>query len=158
MAKIGLGAFRFFFKHLSVSMWTHQTGSHRRKATQDFFSHHPSAVLALISLSRGRFSRYFPSSTVKSNFVYPRHNNRSPLVGHDVREKPSSCDCAKVRTHVPTSEGFELTMNHRGDRELGQSLLKSPQPCSIFRPETNGMWGFYNTKVVVAGCHHDVTR
>ena len=26
---------------------------------------------------------------MKSNFVYPR-NNRSPLVGHDVRKNPSS--------------------------------------------------------------------
>ena len=55
------------------------------------------------------------SSTVKSNFLYPRHNNRSPplilliIVGHDVRENPSSCDCAEIRTHVPTSEGFEVT-------------------------------------------------
>ena len=55
--------------------------------------------------SREKFSRSFPSSTVKSNFVYPRHN-RSPLVGHDyVRQKnPTSCDCAEIRTHVPTSE------------------------------------------------------
>ena len=44
------------------------------------------------------------SSTVKSNFVYPRIN-RSPLVGHD----PSSCDCTEIRAHVPTSEGFEVT-------------------------------------------------
>ena len=28
------------------------------------------------------FSRSFPSSTVKSNFVYQRFNIRSPLVGH----------------------------------------------------------------------------
>ena len=90
------------------------------------FFHLPSAVLALIFLSREEFGRSFPSSTAKSNFVYPRHN-RSPLGGHDVREKPSSCDCAEIRTHVPTSEG---------DRELGQRLLKSPQSCSIFRPET----------------------
>ena len=52
--------------------------------------------------SREGFSRPFPSSIVKSNFVYPRHN-RSPLVGHDVRENPSSCDCAEIRTHVPTT-------------------------------------------------------
>ena len=47
-----------------------------------------------------RFSRPFPSSTVKSSFVYPRHNC-SPLVGHDVRENSSSCGCVKIRTHVP---------------------------------------------------------
>ena len=53
------------------------------------FFHLPSAVLALIFLSREGFSRSFPSSTVKSNFVCPPHNH-SPLVGHSVREKPSS--------------------------------------------------------------------
>ena len=37
----------------SDTMWTHQPGSHRKKATP-YFSHP------------------FPSSTVKSNFVYPR--------------------------------------------------------------------------------------
>ena len=44
------------------------------------FHYLPSAVLALIFISQEGFSRSFPSSTVKSNFVYPR-NNRSPLVG-----------------------------------------------------------------------------
>ena len=57
--------------------------------------------------SREGFSRPFPSSTAKSNFLYPR-NNRSPLVGHDVRKNPTSCDRAEIRTHVPTSEGFEV--------------------------------------------------
>ena len=41
-------------------------------------------------------------------FVYPR-TNRSPLAGHDMRENPSSCDCAEIRTHVAMSEGFEVT-------------------------------------------------
>ena len=56
------------------------------------------------------------SSTVKSNFVYLRFN-RSLLVGHFlilfiyifVRKNPSSCDDTEIRTHVPTSEGFEVT-------------------------------------------------
>ena len=48
------------------------------------FLHLPSAVLALILLSREGFSHPFPSSTMKSNFVYPRIN-RSPLVGHDAQ-------------------------------------------------------------------------
>ena len=43
-----------------------------------FLIHLPSAVLALIFHAR---RRPFPSSTVKSNVVYPR-TNRSPLVGH----------------------------------------------------------------------------
>ena len=68
------------------------------------------AVLALIFIARKIRSSLSRSSSVKSNFVYPRHNNRSPLVGHDVRESSSSCDCAEIRTHVPaTSEGFEVT-------------------------------------------------
>ena len=71
------------------------------------FLHLLSAVLDLIFLVR-RVSRPFPSSTVKLNFVYPR-NNRSPLVGQDARKNPSSCDCAEIRTHDPTSEGFEDT-------------------------------------------------
>ena len=45
------------------------------------FLHLPSAVLALI-FSREGLSRPFPSSTVKSNVVYPRIN-RSPPVVHD---------------------------------------------------------------------------
>ena len=73
------------------------------------------------SLSRKGFSHPFLSSTVKSNSVYPRIN-RSPLVVHFlfffcekqfqfvcffffVRNNSSSCDCAEIRTHVPTSEG-----------------------------------------------------
>ena len=49
---------------------------------------------------------------MKSNSVYPRHNNRSPLiVGHDVKENSSSCECAEIRTHVPTLEGFEVVTN-----------------------------------------------
>ena len=51
----------------------------------------------------------FPSSLVRSNFVYPRHNRSPLLVGNDVRDNPSSCDCAEIRTQVPTSEGFEVT-------------------------------------------------
>ena len=66
--------------HLSVNMWTHQPGSHRGKATQAFFFLQlPSAVVALLFFIA---SHPFPSSTVKSNFVYPRRN-RSLLVGHD---------------------------------------------------------------------------
>ena len=71
------------------------------------FLHLPSAALALIFIAREGFSHLFPSSTVKPNFVYP-WNNRSLLVGHGVRENPSSCDCAEIRSHVPTSEGFEV--------------------------------------------------
>ena len=65
--------------HLSANMWTHQPGSHRRKATQEFVNF----------LLREGFSRSLPSSTVKPGFVYSQHN-RSP------RENPSSCACTEM--------------------------------------------------------------
>ena len=81
------------------------------------FLHLPSAVLALI-FSREGHSRFFTSSTVKSSFAYKRIN-RSSLVGHFFliyipvyifcEEIPSLCDCKEIRTHVPTSEGFDVT-------------------------------------------------
>ena len=55
----------------------------------------------------------------KSNFVCPRHNH-CPLVGHYVRENPCSCDCAEIRTRVPTSEGFEVTNLTTGTTALAQ--------------------------------------
>ena len=91
--------------------WMYQPGSHRRKVTQDFSS---TFLLRRMTLffSREGFSRSFPSSTVKSNFVYERFN-RSPLVGHFyfyfyflVRKNPSYRDsnlCPNV------SEGYEVT-------------------------------------------------
>ena len=49
--------------------WTYQPGSHRRKVTQDFSS---TFFLRCVPsfFSREGFSHSFPSSTVKSNFVY----------------------------------------------------------------------------------------
>ena len=49
--------------------WTYQPGSHRRKVTQDFSS---TFLLRCVPqfFSREGFSHSFPSSTVKSNFVY----------------------------------------------------------------------------------------
>ena len=50
--------------------WTYQPGSHRRKVTQDF-SHAFFLRCMPYFFSREGFSHYsFPSSTVKSNFVY----------------------------------------------------------------------------------------
>ena len=48
--------------------WTYQPGSHRRKVTQDFSSTFLRCVPQFFS--REGFSHSFPSSTVKSNFVY----------------------------------------------------------------------------------------
>ena len=49
--------------------WTYQPGSHRRKVTHDFSS---TFFLRCVPsfFSREGFSRSFPSSTAKSNFVY----------------------------------------------------------------------------------------
>ena len=101
-------------------VWTHQPGSHRRNVALEFvcfFLHRPSAGACLHFLSRERISRPFPSLTVKSNFVYPRHN-RSPLVGHDVIKNPSSCDRAEIRFHVlhNVRRFRSYQLNHRGDR------------------------------------------
>ena len=92
-------------------LWTHQPGSHRRKVTG--FYHLPSAVLALIFIASGIQP---PLSLVdrKVEFCVPTF-----MVLHflDIsfffrgggRKNPSSCECAEIRTHVPTSEGFEVT-------------------------------------------------
>ena len=82
---------------------SHTTGrSHRRVFPPSFCG------ASVNDLLREGFSRLFTSSTVMSNFVFPRHN-RSTLVGHDVRGNPSSCDCTEIRTHAPTSEDFKVT-------------------------------------------------
>ena len=78
-----------------------------------FLIHLPSAVHAFIFAREG-FSRSFPPSTVKSDFVYYDLINRSPLlVGHFffififlVRKNPSYRD-SNPRPNV--SEGYEVT-------------------------------------------------
>ena len=84
--------------------WTYQPGSHRRKVTQDFSS---TFFLRCVPsfFSRERFRHSFPSSTVKSNFVF----HRSLPVGHFYfifhcfREKNPVC---RDRTHVPTCQKY----------------------------------------------------
>ena len=49
-------------------VWVYQPESHKRKVTQDFSS--PSFYDACLFFSRGGFSHFIPSSTVKSKFVY----------------------------------------------------------------------------------------
>ena len=68
--------------------------SHRRKVAQDFSSTFLLRCLPSF-FSREGFSRSFPSSTVKSSFVYPRVSC-SPLVG----QKNTAC---------VTAPKFELT-------------------------------------------------
>ena len=72
--------------------WLYQPGSHRRKVTHDFSSTFLLRCMPLF-FPRERFSRSFPSSTVKPIFVF----NRSPLDGHFyfiflVRKNPSYRD------------------------------------------------------------------
>ena len=89
--------------------WTYQPG---------FFIHLPSAVRALMFLAKG-IHHSFPSSTVKSNFVYQQFN-RSPLVGHFIfilfyfsQKNPVYRD----RTHIPTCQKVtRLPLSYRGDR------------------------------------------
>ena len=72
-----------------------------------FLTHLASAVLALNFLARGGFSRSFPClPAVESNYVYYRFN-RSPLLGH-ICKKYLFFSYTGIRTHVPTSEGFEV--------------------------------------------------
>ena len=82
-------------------MWTHQPGSHWRNATQEFSL--PFFYFFLrCSLQRSLVDR-------EVEFCVPTtYCDRSPLVGHDVRDNSSSCGCVKIRTHVPSSEGFEV--------------------------------------------------
>ena len=76
--------------------WMYQPGSHRRL---------PSAVLALIFLAR-RIQPFLSLVDREVEFWII-----SPLVGHLLffggGKTPSSCDDTEIRTHVPTSEGFE---------------------------------------------------
>ena len=87
--------------------WTYQPGSHRRKVTQDFSS---TFFLRCVPsfFSREGFSHSFPSSTVKSNFVY---YFITIFVLHPLgifilffsffSEKNPAC---RDRTHVPTCQ------------------------------------------------------
>ena len=94
--------------------WTYQPGSHRRKVTQDF-----SSIFFLRCVpeffSREGFSHSFPSSTVKSNFVYKRFN-RAPPVGHFY-----SCFISFLVRKIPFA-GIEFTSQRvrglRGTSEL----------------------------------------
>ena len=58
------------------------------------FPHLPSAVLTLIFIARKTQPPLSFVDCVKLNFV---------------RESLRSCDYAEIRTHVPTSEGSEVT-------------------------------------------------
>ena len=87
-------------------------GRTSREVTQEEgntgFLHLPSAGLALIFIAR----RIQPSLSLIDRevvfFVYPRVN--CPPLFFFVTENPTSCDCTEIRTHVPTSDVFEVTI------------------------------------------------
>ena len=102
--------------------------------TQDFSSTFLLRYLPLFS-SREGLSRPFPSSTVKSSFVYPRIK-RSPLIGHiclyiyfyfflrgkiPVRVTAPRFELTSQRRHILRFRGYQV--NHRGDRRYHYNLF-----------------------------------
>ena len=88
-----------------------------------FLIHLPSAVRALI-FSREGFSHSFPSSTVKSNFVFYLSSNdfepnRSPLVGPFFFFLVRKIPFTGIRTHIPTCQKVtRLLLSYRGMDQL----------------------------------------
>ena len=75
-----------------------------------FLTHLPSAVLALIFLAR-RIQPFLSLVDREVEFCALMNYSFSTCWAfiYFVRKNPSSCDCTGIRTHVPTSEGFEVT-------------------------------------------------
>ena len=64
------------------------------------FLHLPSAVFILIFITR-RIQPFLSLVDREVELVVPTN--------FGVRKNPTLCDCTEIRTHVPTSEGFEVT-------------------------------------------------
>ena len=84
------------------------------------FSHLPSGVLALIFLAR-RIQPFLSLVDREAEFcVLTNLSFSTYFLGAFCcccccdRKNPSSCDSTKIRTHVPTSEGFEVTNRTTG--------------------------------------------
>ena len=77
-----------------------------------FLIHFPSAVLALFFIAR---KIQPPLSLVdrEVEFCLPTNESFSTCWAFFffffVKKNPSACDCTEIRTHVPTSEDFEVT-------------------------------------------------
>ena len=103
--------FVFFFPFILDIKFIGRTSRGHTRGRLHRISHPPSFCGAcLYFCSREGFSHSFPSSTVKSNFVYLRFN-RAPLVGHFyvlflVRKNPVYRD-SNSRPNL--SEGYEVT-------------------------------------------------
>ena len=124
-------------------LWTYQPGSRRRKVTQDFSS----AFVLLRRLpsffSREGFSQVFLSLVDREGEfgVLTNYSSFSTrLVGHFlflffVRKNPSSCDDTEIRTHNPTSEGFEVTnWTTEATDEYELKILLSGLECCQYHP------------------------
>ena len=112
-------------------LWTYQPGSHRNKVTQDFSTF---LLRALASQLLARRSQPF-LSLVDLEVVFLCANEVIVLHFLDfffffVRKNPSSCDCPEIRTHVQTSEGFEVT-----DCTTGATGLDSDNSGDYIREE-----------------------
>ena len=72
------------------------------------------------------------------------------------RKNPSSCDCTGIRTHVPTSEGFEVyQLNYRGDRGVLATEETTVTQQVSHRPikrQSRCLWSPRGTKF--NGSHH----
>ena len=100
---------------LDVRLADVPAGVIKEKGRAWFLIHLSSAVLALI-FSREGFSRCFPLVHREVEFLCTKELIDLHLLGifyyyyiFFVRKYPSSCDCTGIRTHVPTSEDFEVT-------------------------------------------------
>ena len=69
---------QFKHKHL-LALSTEDAGAPRPPRPEPLYIYIFLRRPAVLALFREGFSRPFPCSTVKSNFVYPRHSNSSPL-------------------------------------------------------------------------------
>ena len=98
---------------LDVRLVDIPAGVTREKGHLEFFVHLPSAVLASIFLAR-RIQPFLSLVDHEVEFYVVTNQSFSTwaffrYVSFFVRKNSSSCDCTDIRTHVPTSEGFEVT-------------------------------------------------
>lgn len=88
--------------------WLGASWSYTRKVNAFLFfalelPHLPSTVMALLS-SREELGGPFPLQPC-SRLCVPTIK-WSLTVGHDEKKNPTSCDCSKLQTHVPTARRF----------------------------------------------------
>ena len=97
------------------------------------FLHLPSEVLAFIFLAR-RIRPFLFLVDGEVEFLCTNELIVLHLVGilffifyFSVRKDPSSCDCTEIRTHVPTSEGFEVVQSIDSDCAIFETDSKQPK-------------------------------